>query len=179
MTDVVRIFYNSLGTPELYALMRNELPPGLELVTLASDSDAERCERIATCRIAIVAAKSLSTQVLAEATHLELVHHQGVGWQDTTPAEALAARGIRLAVTPEGTTIGVAEHTVLLALAAARRVAFADSELREGRWHVNSLRPLSVELSGKTVAYWALGESGRLPPRAFAPSRRKGYMLIL
>ncbi|MBA4170376.1 MAG: 3-phosphoglycerate dehydrogenase [Chloroflexi bacterium] len=161
MNDTVRVFYNSLGTPDMYALVRQELPPGFELVTLDSDSDIERCARIAGCRIAIVAAKPLSSRVLAEATDLELVHHQGVGWHDTTPADDLAERGIRLALTPEGTTTGVAEHTVLLALAAARRAAFADAELRQGRWHVNALRPVSIELAGKTVGYWGFGRIGQ------------------
>ena len=89
--------------------------------------------------------------------HLELVHHQGVGWQDTTDHQELKARGIPLALTPEGTTIGVAEHTVLLILAALKLLPFADSELRQGRFHVNALRPISRELSGMTVGYVGMG----------------------
>ena len=56
------------------------------------------------------------------------------------------ARGIPLALTPEGTTTGVAEHAVLLVLAVCKRLPYADAELRQGRWHINALRPESREL---------------------------------
>jgi phosphoglycerate dehydrogenase-like enzyme len=104
-----------------------------------------------------VAAYPLRRPLIEAARRLRLVHHQGVGYQDTVDAAALAARGVALALTPEGTTVGVAEHAVLLVLAVCRRLAFADSELRAGRWHVNSLRPHSRELFGRTVGYVGMG----------------------
>src|SRR5690606_30331629 len=75
--------------------------------------------------------------------------------------EALRARGIRLALTPSGTTTGVAEFAILLMLAVARRLAFADAELRAGRWHVNSLRPQSRELAGRVIGYVGMGRIGQ------------------
>ena len=75
---------------------------------------------------------------------------------------------MRLALTPEGTAIGVAEHTLLLALGAARRGAFADAELRQGRWHVNALRPFSVEIFGKTVGLIGFGRIGQATAQRFA-----------
>ena len=71
------------------------------------------------------------------------MHHQGVGYHDTIDMAALAERRIPLAITPGGTTIGVAEHAVMLILAVLRRLPFADAELRQGRWHINALRPVS------------------------------------
>jgi len=162
------VFYNSLGTPQMYDLIRAELRPGMQLVTLETDDDDERRAKIAAADVAIIAAKPLDPSVLAAAGRLRLVHHQGVGYHDTVPVDALAARGIRLALTPEGTTIGVAEHAVLLALGAARRAAFADTELRQGRWHVNALRPVSVELYDKTVSFIGFGRIGQEAARRFA-----------
>ena len=52
----------------------------------------------------------------------------------------LKKRRLPLALTPEGTTTPVAEITIFLMLAVLRRLTFADSELRQGRWHINSLR---------------------------------------
>ena len=66
-----------------------------------------------------------------------------------------------MALTLEGTTIGVAEHTVLLMLAAAKRLTFADAELRSGRWHVNALRGVSRELFGKQIGYVGMGRIGQ------------------
>ena len=159
--EPLRVFYNSLGTEEMYGLIRARAGAGVELVTLESDDDAERRARIRDCEIAVVAAQPLTADAIAAARRLRLVHHQGVGYHDTVDLPALRARGIRLALTPEGTTVGVAEHTVLLMLGAARRAAFADAELRRGRWHVNALRPVSVELFGKTVGYIGFGRIGR------------------
>ncbi len=42
-------------------------------------------------------------------------------------------------------------------LAALKLLPFADSELRQGRFHINALRPVSRELSGLTVGYVGMG----------------------
>jgi phosphoglycerate dehydrogenase-like enzyme len=152
-----KIFYISHATPEVYAIIRAQVPAGYELVTLERDSDEERRARIADCEVAIVAANPLRKPLLDAARRLELVHHQGVGWQDTTDHAELRARGIPLALTPEGTTVGVAEHAVLLILAILKLLPFADAELRQGRFHVNALRPMSRELAGMTVGYVGMG----------------------
>ena len=49
---------------------------------------------------------------------LQLVHHQGVSWHDTTDWKTIRDRDIKLAVTLSGSTISVAEHTLMLMLAA-------------------------------------------------------------
>ena len=161
MSDRLRIYYNSLGTPEMYAMIRDKLDAVGELVTLQTDDDRERKQRISDCDVAIVAAKPLTAEVIGAAERLRLIHHQGVGYHDTVDLEAARKARLRLATTPAGTTVGVAEHTVLLALGAARRAAFADAELRQGRWHVNALRPASVELFGKTIGYVGFGRIGQ------------------
>ena len=152
-----RVLYLSHATPDVYAIIRAAVPSGFELVTLERDDDDERRRKVPDCEVVIVAATPLRKPVIDAATRLALVHHQGVGWQDTTDHEALRARGIPLALTPEGTTIGVAEHTVLLILAALKRLPHADHELRQGRFHVNALRPVSRELRGMTVGYVGMG----------------------
>lgn len=161
MADRVRVFYNSLGTPQMYELIRSRLYAGMELVTLSADDDTERVRCISDCDVAIVAATPLRAPIIEAGRKLRLIHHQGVGYHDTVDVAAARQRGIRLALTPEGTTIGVAEHTLLLALGAARRAAFADAELRQGRWHVNALRPVSVELYNKSVGLIGFGRIGQ------------------
>lgn len=152
-----KVLYVSYAPAEVYEIIRQTVPAGFDLVTLSEDSDDERRAKIAACNVAIVAATPLRRAVIDAAPRLELVHHQGVGWQDTTDHELLKARGIPLALTPEGTTVGVAEHTVLLILAALKRLPHADSELRQGRFHINALRPVSRELCGLTVGYVGMG----------------------
>jgi phosphoglycerate dehydrogenase-like enzyme len=154
---VPKVFYNSYATDDVYAVIRETLPVGYELVTLQSDDDAERKAKIRDCDVAICAAYRLSAPLIAAAPKLRLIHHQGVGYHDTIDVEAVKSRGIPLALTPEGTNISVAEHTVMLMLAACRRLPFADSELRAGRFHINALRPVSRELNGMTVGYVGMG----------------------
>ncbi len=169
-----RVFYNSLGTEEMYGLIRDAMPAGYELVTLETDEDEERCQKIQNCEVAVVAAKPMTSSIIKAAGALQLIHHQGVGYHDTVDTQSLIERGIRLALTPAGTAIGVAEHTVLLTLAAAKRLAFADSELRQGRWHINSLRPVSVEIHGKTVGYIGFGMIGQAAAERFKVFGTKG-----
>ena len=113
-----RVFYFSHAPENVYAIIREEEPPGFELVTLCEDSDDERYAKIAGCEVVIVAAKPMPRAFVDAAPGLKLIHHQGVGYQDTVATEALKEKNIALALTPAGTTIGVAEHTVLLTLAA-------------------------------------------------------------
>jgi phosphoglycerate dehydrogenase-like enzyme len=152
-----KVLYLSHATPQVYAIIREAVPAGYELVTLSRDSDDERREKIADCEVVIVAASGLRRAVIEHARNLRLVHHQGVGWQDTTDHEVLKARGLPLALTPEGTTLGVAEHTVLLMLAALKLLPHADAELRQGRFHINALRPVSREIHGMTIGYVGMG----------------------
>ena len=155
------VLYLSHAPGDVYDIIRAAVPHGYRLLTLAQDSDDERREKIAACEVVIVAATPLRKPLIDAARRLELVHHQGVGWQDTTDHEVIRARGIPLALTPEGTTTGVAEHTVLLILSVLKRLPYADSELRQGRFHINALRPVSRELHGLTVGYVGMGRIAR------------------
>jgi phosphoglycerate dehydrogenase-like enzyme len=108
-----------------------------------------------------VAATPLTGSLIEAAPNLQLVHHQGVGYQDTVDLDALKERRLPLALTPEGTTTPVAEITIFLMLAVLRRLTFADSELRQGRWHINSLRPVSRNLKGRVIGYIGMGRIGQ------------------
>ena len=50
-----KVFYFSHAPENVYAIIREEVPPGLELVTLDQDSDDERKRKIADCEVVIVA----------------------------------------------------------------------------------------------------------------------------
>jgi len=156
-----KVFYFSHAPQNVYDIIGEEVPPGFVLTALREDTDEERREKLADCEVVIVAAKPMGREFIEAAPALKLVHHQGVGYQDTVDVDALKKRNIALALTPSGTSIGVAEHTLLLALAVCKRLPFADSELRRGRWHINSLRPYSFEVAGRTVGYVGMGRIGQ------------------
>ena len=158
MSDVLAtVFYHSFATSDVYEIIRQAAGTEFKVLTLDADDELERFSKIAQCDAIICAATPLHKQHLDAAVNLKLVHHQGVGWQDTMDWPEIKRRRLPLALTPEGTTIGVAEHTIMLMLAAAKRLSYADSELRKGRWHVNALRAVSRQLFGKTVGYIGMG----------------------
>ena len=164
-----RVLYNSFGDPELYAMIREAAQSRCEVVTLGSDDDAERLNKLPGIDAVIVASRPLTRALIEGAPQLAFVHHQGVGYHDTVDTVALAERGIQLAITPTGTTVGVAEHTVMLMLGMLRRFPFADAELRQGRFHINALRPVSRELRGRTVGLMGLGRIGRAVAERLKP----------
>lgn len=164
-----RVFYNSHGDAELYAMLREAAAGRCEVVGLDKDDDAERIDKLRTADAVIVASRPFTRSLIAAAPKLAFVHHQGVGYHDTVDVPALAARGIPLAITPGGTTVGVAEHTLLLILAMLRRLPFADAELRQGRFHINALRPVNRELRGRTVGLVGAGRIGRAVAERLRP----------
>jgi phosphoglycerate dehydrogenase-like enzyme len=156
-----RVFYNSFADPDLYDMIREAARSRCEIITLARDDDGERLDKLHNIDAIIVASRPLTRPLIEGAPRLAFVHHQGVGYHDTVDTAALAARGIPLAITPTGTTVGVAEHTLMLMLGMLRRFPFADAELRQGRFHINALRPVSRELRGRTVGLVGAGRIGQ------------------
>ena len=157
-----KIFYNSFAPQEIYDLFYMAAGDEFDIITLEADDDEERCEKIADCDAAVVAGHKLKDSTINAATHLRVVQHQGVGWHDTTDWKTLKSRQIRLAINLAGSTVSVAEHTVLLILAASKHTVYADNQLREGRWLVNDLRMQSRELSQMSVGLLGMGRIGSL-----------------
>jgi phosphoglycerate dehydrogenase-like enzyme len=159
------VLYLARGTPQLYETVRSYAPAHIELVTLESDEPQEVFAKLVDCEAVIVGTRKLDREMIAAASKLRLVVHQGLGYHDTTDVPALRERGIPVAVTPNGTPQTVSEHAVMLMLAACRLLPFADSELRRGRFHVNELRLQSQTLAGKTVGFVGMGRIGQATAR--------------
>lgn len=104
---------------------------------------------------------------------LKLVQQPGVGYLDSY-VSAVRERGIRFAITPEGTCLGVAEHTIMLILAVYKHLAEAHATMKAGEWAHERLRVTSYFLYDKVVGIVGLGRIGtdvakRL--RGFEPGR--------
>ncbi len=154
--------------PGVEAIVRGCLPPDFELRVRRPDEPVP--EALHTADFVLVATTPLTAAHLAGAPRLRLVQHQGVGYDKTDVAAALA-HGIPVALCPAGTSIGVAEHVFLLILALYKQLRAAESGLRAGTWLQWELRPGSYELAGKTVGLLGLGRIGRevaVRARAFA-----------
>ncbi len=93
-------------------------------------------------------------------TRCKLVQLQGVGC-DAVDVEALAEAGIPLATTPEGTTIGVAEHTILLILALCKRLVEVHQSVTRGEFDKIGWREKCHFFAGQTLGIVGFGRIGR------------------
>lgn len=158
------VLYWNRATPEVYAVVREETPPELQLLLLESDDPVEARAKLAEVEFLLIADWALTARDVESAPRLRLVQHQGVGYERIDTA-ALAARGIPLCLCPAGTSAGVGEHTLLLILALLKRVVTAHTALAAGRWLQWELRPSTRDLEGKTVGLIGFGRTGRATAR--------------
>jgi len=169
------VVYWNRAAADVYEVIRSEMPPGWTLVTLTGDTRDAWRSQLREADFLLVADWAVTDEDLVAAPKLKMVQHQGVG-HDKIDKEALKARGIPLALCPAGTTVGVAEHTILLILAVYKRLVVADTKLREGVWLQWGLRAVSFELAGKTLGLLGFGRIGQaVARRAYAFDARILY----
>jgi D-3-phosphoglycerate dehydrogenase len=115
-------------------------------------------DRIAAAEIAlnIRSSSRFTERVFASCPKLRLVSIWGTGTDHVDLAGA-ARHGVTIASTPGVSARSIAEHTLALLLAAARRIPLMDATLRRGVWE----RGQSVELYGKTCGIVGYGAIGR------------------
>ena len=93
---------------------------------------------------------------MARCPALEIIAVHGVG-HDGIDLAAAAARGIRVATTPDVLTDDVADLAIGLWLAVERAIVANDRAVRDGTWEV----PLSRRASGRTIGIFGLGRIGQ------------------
>ena len=153
------VFYLNPGvTEEVAAIIRGRMPDGWRLTTPAPGGDFAAGLR--ECDFILVADHAVTAEHIAAAPRLRMIQHQGVGYE-RIDLEACRAREIPVGLTPEGTSIGVAEHTLLLILAVYKQLVKAVIGAREGKWMQWELRGNSFELYGKTLGLVGMGRIGR------------------
>ena len=107
----------------------------------------------------VIRTQPLSASTVAQARNLKIVSRHGVGY-DAIHLPSLNERGIALAIVGDVNSVSVAEHTVMLLLATAKRLVRADRSVRESRWDWrNQLE--ARELSGKRLLILGYGRIGR------------------
>lgn len=113
-------------------------------------------------------ALGLSAEHAAAAPRLAFVQQPSVGVEHID-LEAFAARGVPVANTAGANAVGVAEWCVGATYAALRQLAWADSEVRAGRWPQLELADRgSAELAGRRVGIVGFGPIGAACARRFA-----------
>lgn len=101
----------------------------------------------------------VTAELLAAAPVLQVVGRLGAGL-DNVDLQACRRRGVAVVYAPGANAVSVAEHTLALILALARRLCPAHAAAREGRWEREALA--GTELAGKTLGILGFGSIGRL-----------------
>jgi lactate dehydrogenase-like 2-hydroxyacid dehydrogenase len=101
-----------------------------------------------------------SRALMERLPNLEMIGCYGVGY-DSIDVEAARERGICVTNTPDVLSDAVAELTVGLMVALARRIPQSDQFVRAGQWTSSNAYPLTMELTGRTVGILGLGRIGK------------------
>jgi D-3-phosphoglycerate dehydrogenase len=101
----------------------------------------------------------LTAEVLAAASPLRAIGRVGVGL-DNIDVEAATRLGIVVIAPLNANATSVAELTIALLLALARKIPFADRSTKAGGWDRKGCT--GVELEGKTLGLCGFGRIGRL-----------------
>jgi D-3-phosphoglycerate dehydrogenase len=138
-------------------LTHDQLPDGL--AAALSDADA----------LVVRSGVEVDDALMDQAPKLRVVGRAGVG-VDNIDADAATRRGIVVMNTPGANAVAVAELTIGLMLALARKLPAANSTMHAGKWEKKSLQ--GSELGGKTLGILGLGRVGLEVAR-----RAKGFGL--
>ncbi|WP_233238565.1 hydroxyacid dehydrogenase [Bordetella sp. LUAb4] len=133
---------------------------GARVIYLPDADDVERVRAIMAREpidAVISRTVALDAQAIAACPTLKVVSKHGVGVSNIDVA-ACTERGIPVYMTPGANAQSVAEMTLGLLFAAARRINWMDGELRAGRW---SRAQDGLELQGRTLGLVGFGQIGQ------------------
>jgi len=131
--------------PGWEVLTHDQLPGGLPAAL--ADADA----------LVVRSAVQADDALMEHAPKLRVIGRAGVG-VDNIDAEAATRRGIVVMNTPGANAVAVAELTIGLMLALARKLPSANATMHAGKWEKKSLQ--GSELRGKTLGILGLGRIG-------------------
>jgi len=108
--------------------------------------------------LVVRSATKVTAKLLEGAERLRVIGRAGVG-VDNVDLDAATRKGVVVMNTPGGNAVSVAEHTLALLLALARRLPQADTSMKKGQWEKKKLQ--GIELRSKTLGLIGFGQIGR------------------
>lgn len=108
----------------------------------------------------IVRTAPFTKEIIKQADRLKVISRHGVG-VDNIDIEEASKRGIFVVNTPGVNDVSVAEHTVAMILALAKRLKDMDKAVREGNFNVRE-EYSAVDIDGKILGIIGFGKIGSL-----------------
>ncbi|HLD35234.1 MAG TPA: hydroxyacid dehydrogenase [Planctomycetota bacterium] len=131
---------------------------GLTVDNKAGIKPEELLQIVGNYDIMVVRSATKATkEVIEKGKNLKLIVRGGVG-MDNIDAEAAKKANIKVENTPEASSISVAELTIGLMFALARKITIADSTMKAGKWEKKRLE--GTELYKKTLGLVGVGRIG-------------------
>jgi D-3-phosphoglycerate dehydrogenase len=153
--DGMKIVLAEKVSPATQAVFAAE--PGWEVLAYDQLPDGLRAALADADALVVRSAVQVDDALMEFAPKLRVVGRAGVG-VDNIDADAATRRGIVVMNTPGANAVAVAELTIGLMLALARKVPAANASMHAGRWEKKSLQ--GAELRGKTLGILGLGRIG-------------------
>src|SRR5262245_1683032 len=122
--------------------------PDVRIDLVANPTEPESMAHAPAADAIIVRTAKLSAAAIDAAPRLKIVSRHGVGY-DNVDVATLDRRGIPLTLVGNVNALSVAEHTLFMMLALAKRAVEYDRATRDGRWTLRDSFG-ATELSGKT-----------------------------
>jgi D-3-phosphoglycerate dehydrogenase len=129
--------------------------PGWKVITPSRDD--LHASLVAADALIVRSATQVTSQILEAAPKLRVIGRAGIG-VDNIDLDAATRRGVLVMNTPGGNSVSVAEHTLALLMAVARRIPQHSAAIHAGRWEKSGTQ--GVELRGKTLGLVGLGRVG-------------------
>jgi D-3-phosphoglycerate dehydrogenase / 2-oxoglutarate reductase len=107
--------------------------------------------------LVVRSATKATKEVIEKGKNLKLIVRGGVG-MDNIDAEAAKKANIKVENTPEASSISVAELTIGMMFALARKIHVADGTMKQGKWEKKRLE--GTELYEKTLGLIGIGRIG-------------------
>ena len=153
--DTMKIVLAEKVSPATLAVFAAE--PGWEVKTHDQLPDGLAAALADADALVVRSAVQVDDALMEKAPKLRVIGRAGVG-VDNIDAEAATRRGIVVMNTPGANAVAVAELTIGLMLALARKLPAANASMHAGKWEKKNLQ--GAELRGKTLGILGLGRIG-------------------
>ncbi|MBP1995720.1 C-terminal binding protein [Paenibacillus eucommiae] len=133
---------------------------GVSLIEINSLESEEWIEQVKDGVALFVQYSKVDSQMIEQLDHCRIILRYGIGF-DNVDLQAAGKKGIYVCNVPRYCGEEVAEHTLCLLLAAARRLIPMANDVQAGEWRFLQHRPI-VSLAGKTLGLAGCGYIAQL-----------------
>ena len=133
--------------------------PDVEYISKAVKTEEEIVELCCDAEVIFFTATKFTRSLLEKLPRLKLLVRYGIGY-DNVDTQAAKELGIYVCNSPKYGVTDVAEHTVMLIFAAAKRAIEMSDRIRENNWSGRGLGK-AFRLAGKTIGFLGFGNIGR------------------